>query len=227
MPISLAEIANIHPKLFHMAQFGSWPLIRAQGLLSTSALLDLYGIDGNERARIECSLRRKPVQITTADGNSAWIRDQRPMSEGKLASCLKDGLTPTQWFRMLNERVFFWLTEARLKTLMQAYSDSPQLILEVDTSALLATHGDKVYLTPMNTGCTSPMAFPRGLSSFLPPNEYPFIENCKKKGGRQKAIVELTVLRSVPNIADLTIRANHREIRDGEFAALKTLYERG
>ena len=148
------------------------------------------------------------------------------MSEGKLASCLQDGLTPTQWYTMLNERVFFWLTEARLKTLMQAYSDSPQLVLEVDTSALLATHGDKVYLTPMNTGCISPMAFPRGLGSFLPPSEYPFIENCKKKGGRQKAIVELTVLHSVPNIADLTIRASHREIRNGECAIIKTLYER-
>jgi hypothetical protein len=71
------------------------------------------------------------------------------------------------------------------------------------------------------------MAFPRGIGSFLPPSQYPFIENSRKKGGPRKAIVELTVLYSVPDIADLTIRATHREIRDEECLVLETVYERG
>jgi hypothetical protein len=71
------------------------------------------------------------------------------------------------------------------------------------------------------------MAFPRGLDTFLPPGKYPFAENCRKKGGPGKAIVELTVKYSVPDIADVTNRATHREIRDGECVVLETIYERG
>jgi hypothetical protein len=227
MPITLEQIAAIHPRLYHMAQAGSWPSIKAHGLLSTTALLDLYGVSGAERDILEGKLRKSPARLTDVVNGEAWIRDQRPMSERKLASCLLDGLTPTQWCRMLNERVFFWLTETRLKTLMKAYNGRPHLVIEVDTAELLSRHSREISLTPMNTGCTSPMAFPRGIASFLPPSEYPFMQNSRKKGGPQKAIVELTVLYSVPDIADLTIRATHREIRDGECLVLETVYERG
>jgi hypothetical protein len=127
---------------------------------------------------------------------------------------------------MLNGRVFFWLTQARLETLMRAYGDRPHLVLEVDTKKLLAGYGNRTSLAPMNTGCTSPMAFPRGLDTFLTPEAYPFDENRKKKGGRTKAIVELTIDHSVPDIADLTNRATHSEIRDGGLVVLETLYKR-
>jgi hypothetical protein len=225
MGITLEEIAAIHPRLFHMAEFGSWRSIREHGLLSTSALLDLYEITGKSRTDIEDNLRRAMVQVQGQNRGSAWIRDQRPMSGKKLAGCLRDGLTPTDWYRILNGRVFFWLTEARLKTLLAAYRDRPQLVLEVDAAALLGKHGTKTALTPMNTGCTSPMAFPRGLGSFLPPRDYPFEENRRKKGGRTKAIVELTVEYSVPDIVDFTIRATHQEFIGDEPTITEVIYE--
>jgi hypothetical protein len=226
MGIAFEEIAAIHPRLFHMAEYGSWRSIRKQGLLSTSALLDLYAIEGKHRVDIESKLRRDMVQVQGQDGGVAWIRDQRPMSDKKLAGCLRDGLTPTDWYRMLNGRVFFWLTEARLETLLAAYKDRPQLVLEVDTAALLDKHGAETTLTPMNTGCTSPMAFPRGLESFLSPRDYPFEENRRKKGGRTKAIVELTVEYSVPDIVDFTIRATHREFENGASRIVEVVHER-
>jgi len=226
MGITLNEIAEIHPTLYHMAEFGSWPSIRRHGLLSTTALLDLYAINGKSRTRIESERRRNMVPITSTKGDSACIRDQRPMSDTKLAGCLRDGLTPRDWYRLLNGKVFFWLTEARLETLLAAYSDRPQLVLEVDTSALLGKHGGRVFLTPMNTGCTSPMAFPRGLDSFLPPHAYPFEENRRKKGGKIKSIVELTVDYSVPDIADFTVRATHREFENGRSAIREVVYDR-
>jgi hypothetical protein len=148
------------------------------------------------------------------------------MSEKKLAGCLRDGLTPTDWYRILNGRVFFWLTEARLETLLAAYRDRPQLVLEVDTAALLEKHGPRTALTPMNTGCTSPMAFPRGVESFLSPTDYPFEENKRKKGGRTKAIVELTVEYSVPDIVDFTKRATHREFNGEKSKIIEIVYER-
>jgi hypothetical protein len=42
------------------------------------------------------------VQVKGKKGETAWIRDQRPMSDKNLAGCLRDGLTPTDWYRMLN-----------------------------------------------------------------------------------------------------------------------------
>jgi len=49
----LAELLQDCPTLYHMAERGSWPSIREHGLLSTSALLDLYGKQGAEREAIE------------------------------------------------------------------------------------------------------------------------------------------------------------------------------
>jgi hypothetical protein len=147
------------------------------------------------------------------------------MSDKKLASCLRDGLLPKDWHRTLNRKVFFWLTQKRLETLMGAYSDKPHLVLEIDTEKLLSVHGKEVRLAPMNTGCTSPMAFPRGKNTFLRPEDYDFEGNSRKKGGRTKAIVELTVEYSVPDIAACTKRASHQKIKNGELELLELIHE--
>ena len=47
------ELIRYFPVLYHMANAGTWPSIRGRGLLSTSALLDLFEIRGQERERIE------------------------------------------------------------------------------------------------------------------------------------------------------------------------------
>jgi hypothetical protein len=224
--ISIKNIAELHPVLYHMAEHGTWDSIRQHGLLSTAALLDLFGISGPDRMRIEGSRRKLPIEISRGKGRKAVIRDQGPMSDSKLAACLRDGLTPADWYRTLNGKVFFWLTQQRLETLMAAYSDRQHLVLEVDTAQLLKRYADKILLAPMNTGCTSPMAFPRGLNTFLPPHEYPFEENKKKKGGAKKAIVELTVEYSVKDISEFTTRATHRKLADGVVTITELLYER-
>ena len=48
-----ADLVRIYPRLFHMAEDGSLTSIQAHGLLSTTALLDLYEIGGPVRAAIE------------------------------------------------------------------------------------------------------------------------------------------------------------------------------
>ncbi len=219
MGISHERIAELHPVLYHMAEFGTWDSIQKYGLLSTSALLDLFGKVGTEREQIESCRRKISIPISDTTHGKVVIRDQRPMSDSKLAKCLRGGLTPTDWYRILNGKVFFWLTEPRLITLMKAYADSDHLVLEVDTHELLSRWGDSVLLTPMNTGTTKPMAFPRGLSTFQPPHRYRFDMYKKRKGGARKAIVELTVSNSVPDIAEFTVRATHRRY-DNERALI-------
>jgi hypothetical protein len=209
MGISLSRIAELHPVVYHMAEHGTWESIKRHGLLSTSALLDRFGIVGSQRETIEGMLRKRPIQINVPNNGEVTIRDHR-MSNTKLARCLRDGLIPADWYRLLNGKVFFWLTQERLITLMKAYADREHLVLEIDTSELLKRHGDRVMLTPMNTGTTTPMAFPRGRNSFQPPHKYPFEMNKKKKGGEKKAIVELTVEHSVCDVSEFTIRATHQ-----------------
>lgn len=226
MAISLNKIAELHPILYHMAEFDTWESIKKYGLLSTSALLDLFGITGSERRNIEACRRKTSIPIKDDENRCAVIRDQRPMSDSKLAGCLQDGLTPADWYRILNGKVFFWLTEARLETLMGAYSDHEHLVLEVDTAELLKRYPDKIMLAPMNTGTTSPMAFPRGRNTFQPPDKYPFEMNKKKKGGARKAIVELTVDYSVPDISDFTVRATHRRYEDKHSIITEIIFSR-
>jgi hypothetical protein len=102
-----------------MAEDGSWPGIRKHGLLSTSALLDLFDVTGSERSSIESERRLESVTLKHPVYGKAVVRDQKPLREGPLAKCLI-GLTLQEWYETLNSRVFFWLTEERLKGLLMA-----------------------------------------------------------------------------------------------------------
>ena len=216
----------MHPRLFHMAEYGCWESLRRHGLLSTTALLDEFGVWGSEREAIESMRRKTSMRISKGDAETAWIRDQKPLHEKQLAACLTDGLLPADWYRTLNGKVFFWLTRERLLTLMGAYRRQPHLVLEVDTAQLLASCWESILLAPMNTGSTSRKTLARGLHTFQRPDEYAFEEHQRRKGGRTKAIVELTVQYAVRDIAALTVSARHCELREGELVVLETVYER-
>lgn len=84
----LEELIADCPTLFHMAQRGSWPAIRERGLLSTTALLDLYEVEGVERERIEILHRPESVEIAKDGLPNAVIRDQIPMSDAGLRRAL-------------------------------------------------------------------------------------------------------------------------------------------
>ncbi len=206
MGVSIQELAATYPRLYHITSEGSWPGIRQHGLLSTEALLDLFGIDGDLRERVLANRRPDCVQIEHPEHGRALIRDQKPLIESKLRACLQDGMTPREWYTLLNRKTFFWVAESRFETLRnaRAYEDLRQTLLVVDCAKLLARHADRVMLCPMNSGAARPMAFPRGKRTFLPIGEYPFDES-RRKRGRKRAVVELTVDYSVPDIRDVVI----------------------
>jgi hypothetical protein len=118
MTLDAPRLASIHPRLFHMAEAGSWPAIREHGLRSTSALLDLFEVAGEERAAIEDRHRASSTTLTHPVHGEAVVRDQLAMSDAGLRKALRDGLQPRDGYRLLNGRVFFWLTEARLERLL-------------------------------------------------------------------------------------------------------------
>ncbi|MEI4509201.1 hypothetical protein WBQ88_15735 [Sphingopyxis sp. CCNWLW253] len=200
----LGELLKNCPALFHMAMRDSWPLIQKHGLLPTNRLLELFDVDHETRAELTTKRRPASFPIAHPEVGSATIRDQIPLYDHHLAKCLQGGLSPIDWHAKLNERVFFWLTEKRLQKLLcaGAYRKQQHVVLKINTAMLVNDHRERIELAPMNTGCTMPFAHPRGPETFLPIDQYPY-SNWRKKGrSRHEAVVELTVIGGVPNIAD-------------------------
>lgn len=196
------ELLHHYPRLYHMADDGAWPSIRDYGLLSTSALLDLYGVVGEARHAVEARRRPAGVGLARAGLPGAAVRDQLPMTDAGLRRCLDDGMEPADWYRLLNGRVFFWPSAARLAKLLgaRAYRGTAQTVLTFDTASLVAAHRDRVELSPINSGATIFGGPRRGRTTFLPLAEYPFA-TWRAKRAPADAVAEVTVPGGVPDAA--------------------------
>ncbi|GIK49897.1 MAG: hypothetical protein BroJett013_25940 [Alphaproteobacteria bacterium] len=217
----LEELLSDCPTLYHMAAAGSWPLIRTHGLLSTTALLDLCGVTGTARDAIESTRRPENVTIPFATKERVVIRDNKPMDDRGLDRCLLDGLTPTDWYRLLNARVFFWLTKERLLRLLSAgaYANSEHDVLELDSRALVSKWREAITLSPINSGCTKPYPHPRGLATFQSIAEYPYAHwRARRKRGER--VVELAVSNGVVPVRPF-VRRVVRMRKDIELTQLK------
>lgn len=203
--LSADYIAERWPRLFHMAEAGSWPSISRDGLLSTTALLDRFEVRGRRRVAIESRRRPSSVEIYHPSLGSAWIRDNKPINETVLQRTLV-GMSLSRWYEALNGRVYFWLTRERLDRLRGArpYRDRPHDLLIVDTAALLRAHAAEVELAHLNTGAVHRGAnYPRGVGTFRPIEEYPWQERLAVAPG--EPIVELTIPYAVTDIADVVV----------------------
>ena len=74
MAITREDLIKYFPRLYHMAEKGTRPSIKKRGLLSTTALLDLYGTKGKEREMIESLRRPDSVRIKHEEYGTAVIR---------------------------------------------------------------------------------------------------------------------------------------------------------
>jgi hypothetical protein len=205
------ELAATYPFLYHMAEANSWGSIQRHGLLSTTALLDLFGYNAPKREQIESHRRPRSVVIEHPEYGRAVIRDNIPMTDRALSKCL-EGYTNREWYELLNRKVFFWLSRDRLFKLLgaRAYRDKRQTVITVSSAELLARHADKVTLSPINSGSTIMNPVRRGVDTFQPIAEYPF-EHWRRKRSRKGAVVELAVDYSVPDISELTTKVEHVE----------------
>jgi hypothetical protein len=212
--VTVDELAEAYPRLYHMAESGSWPSIRRHGLLSTSSLLSLFEVRGGARAKIESAHRPVSVPIRHSEHGVAVVRDQIPMRDADLAKCLRDGITPRDWYELLNSMVFFWLSEERLETLLgaRAYRDKSHTVLILDTRALVRDCAPRVMLSPMNSGATRPVAHPRGRETFLPLAKYPF--KARRKRSRANAVVELAVTGGILDVERCVIEVVERSIAE-------------
>lgn len=198
----VAELIRKYPRLYHMAEDGSWPTIQKFTLLSTSALLTLYKYTGRRREQIESEWRPSKVTISCEGLDDAVVRDQKPMRPDILEKCLVE-MTPTEWYRLINGMTFFWVTwSPSVEWFLGAreYCNTVNLIITVDTKKLLTLHESRVKLCGINSGSTyydqrrytAPK--PRGRDTFKGVGDYdlPFV-------------TELAVEDGVPDITDFTV----------------------
>jgi hypothetical protein len=198
-------LAERWPQLLHLTEAGAWDSIRRGGLLSTTALLDRFGIAGEQREAIESARRPHNVPIAHPEHGAAVIHDNRPVNETALRRTLV-GMSERDWYRELNRRVFFWLSESRLHRLRNAQlnRDRAHDVLVVDTARLLAAHGERIELAHLNTGAVRASAnYPRGVGTFRRIEDYPW--QARLRTAPREPIVELTVGYAVPHIEHLVV----------------------
>ncbi|HEY0133007.1 MAG TPA: hypothetical protein VGB85_02970 [Nannocystis sp.] len=206
--LSRADFVARHPRLYHIAAGGSWPSLAERGLLSTSALLDLFEVDAVTRRALERECRVKQETLEHPVHGRVVLRDQRPMLPERLGPCLRGGITPEDWYHEINRRVFFWPTDEDRNTFLnaRAYRKQPKLLLTIDTAALLERHAARVELSRINSGSTHPMPSPRGLDDFITLDRY-LSEGGYRGHSPRTHFRELTVLGGVPDLAAVVLRA--------------------
>lgn len=196
-------LIELYPQLFHMASAGSWPSIRANGLLTTKEIVSTAGLPPAEVERILSE--RRPASITLEHPllGSTTIRDQMPLRLQFLEPKLVDQ-TVTEWVETLNDRVFFWLLPVKLEGLLTAtqYKKHEQDVLTVDTRSLVRAYGNRIQLSPINSGAALyPNAAFRGRSTFSAISDYDYVARRRARGATD-AIVELAVVGGVPDVRD-------------------------
>jgi hypothetical protein len=194
--------------VYHLAEAANWPSIQRHGLFSATALLDRAGVIGAERERLERRQRLEHVELP--DG--VQLRDQRPMPAKALEGRLV-GMSPDQWYALVNAQVFFWLDADRLNRQRAACEPRPQVVLVVDAEALVTEHGSRVALTPINTGNARRRPARRGAATFVPYAQW-LASAWETEAAalatpvrpRSHPPAELTIAQSVPDLARFLIR---------------------
>jgi hypothetical protein len=204
-------LAADFPRLYHVAEAGSWESIERNGLLSTSALLDLFEVSGETRQRLEEQHRPEAVELRHPLHGTAVIRDQKPLNMARLEGCLT-GMTSTEWLRELNRRVFLWPSAERLDRLLgaKAYRERAHDVLVIDTRPLVERYRRQITLAPINTGATVPTAALRGPRTFQAIEFYDY-DAMKRKRGAKEAIAEVAIDYSVPDVAEFVLQVERRQ----------------
>ena len=193
--------------VYHMAEAANWPAIQRTGLHSASTLLDIAGILGQNR---ECLEKHQRLTHTVLP-NGVQLRDQRPMPPEALVTCLI-GISPAEWYALINTHIFFWLNPARLNRQRAACEPRPQVVLTVDAGRLLAAYGERIALTPINTGNARRRPARRGTATFVPYAAWVLSAWTSEAASLGTSVrsqshppVELTIPGSIPNIMQFVV----------------------
>jgi hypothetical protein len=198
---------RIPDHVYHLVEASNWNSVQRHGLLSSRELLRLTDVPTEAQERI-CTTQRLHL---TALSDQVAIRDQLPMPPAALQKCLV-GMTPAQWYALLNQMVFFWCDRDRLNRQLNACAGRSQIVLTLDAKQLVAQHAERVALTPFNTGNARRKPAIRGRATFVPYSAWlasAWRSEAEAFGMRERASthspVELTVTGSVRDAAEFMV----------------------
>jgi hypothetical protein len=193
--------------IYHLAEAINWPSIQRHGLLSASALMDLVPLSAAERKSFEREQRQDHIHLS----NGVEIRDQKPMPAKALSRCLV-GMQPSDWYALINSKVFFWFDVARMNRQRNACGGRSQIVLTIDLARLVDRYQADIALSPINSGNARRAPATRGAGTFVPFLEW---QNTRWKteaqalGTRERARnhppVELTIPDAVPDISQFIV----------------------
>jgi hypothetical protein len=156
-------VPELPSTLYHFADAVNGKSIEQHGLLSTTELLRRLNADGATVAKVT-TYRHDDIELP----GGVRIRDQAPMPPEALARCLDPGLSPDDWYCLINAHVFFWPSLDRVRRHGRALRARAQLLFTIDRAALLAGYNDRAFVTPFNVGNARRKSARRGLRTLCP-----------------------------------------------------------
>ena len=208
--MDLSEFVARFSVLFHLTERSNLEGASKRGLLSTTALLDLFEVAEHRRETLESRRREHWTTLSHPEHGTAHVRDQLAIKETVLRKSLSR--SERGWYRLLNSRVFLWPgpSRVRLNRTLAAYSDRRNVVLTFDTNSLVRAHERCILLTRFNAGSTGRGAgAPRGPNIFFRIDEEQLAIMMRAAGGRQLPYFSLVGpprnndLRSTPSMRPL------------------------
>lgn len=178
--MDLRQLATKFPKLWHVTFAGGWAGIHRNRLLRA------VDVDPTHAA----SIRPEPQVVQWDHGGAIVLRDQVRSRTDPPASL--DGVSPSQWWRLINGRVYFFPREADAERLVTAYLSKrrPQEVIKFRTTPALEDVATSVEVATVNAGVFPRHSGPsRGQATFVPLGQFPHT---------QVSAMEITVIERVP-----------------------------
>jgi hypothetical protein len=202
-----ADLIRLYPRLFHMAEDGSWPSIERHGLLSTKTLLERWEVAPDVATALGGEIRCESSVVEHPEFGRAVVRDQKPINTTALADALVD-MSVGEWLDALNSRVFFFLQPERLSGLLNArsYRKTAHTVITIYTAGLVRAHGSRVELCKINSGFAQPHSkAARGRETFQTIADYAHPDREAPRSRPAWDVSELCVGGGVPDIREYVI----------------------
>jgi hypothetical protein len=179
--VDVEQLAKRFPNVWHVTFAGGWHGIQSHGLLRT---IDVAPLGCEE-------LRPEVTRVEAPDGLHITLRNQLRSRIDPTPSL--DGVTPSEWWRLVNSRVYFFCRQSHADELVESClrQNLVQEVIKLRTRSALEFVADNVEVTTVNVGVFPRTKGPsRGPNNFVPLGEYPVADAAK--------IREITVAARVP-----------------------------
>jgi hypothetical protein len=175
MGFPLKDFIRLRPYVYHLTSRENLRRLKRTGRMDCAAELILRS-DRPDLLR----KRRDKHEPLLVDGETVWLRDQLPLSEGSIL--FEEGWDLARLVEHINRRVFFWpgradgFSDYGLRHLGRYFEEGPALVRIPLGKLVEANKGNAPRLCPYNSGSprvVSGKKSPRGSKTFVTAEAFP------------------------------------------------------